>query len=118
MAVPKTQTKAKPVATKTVKPVAQVQPVLQIPKRMHPTSRVNRIVALECGASLSEAVRIDPDHADKDTIKSKALLLKSAMSKAADTATRRSGFKFITEVGEFRTRSEDIMLVAVVTRLP
>lgn len=97
--------------------MTQAKQQIQTPQRIHPDSRPNRLAALEIGESISEARRIDLDTSPKDTIEAETEKLKSVMSKAANFATKRSGYKFITEVGDFRTRSGDLMVVAVVTRL-
>ena len=91
----------------------KVQPV----QRVHPNSRPNRMAELEKGESVSEARRISIDHATKDSMEEAYTSLKSVMSKAANFATKRSGYQFITEMGDFRTRSGDLIVVAVVTRI-
>ncbi len=86
-------------------------------QRFHATSRPNKIAALEIGDSDAMAVRIDFDTQTKEAIDNAVNLLKSNMGKAADTAAKRSGNKYITEIGKFFTRSGDIVVVSTVTRM-
>lgn len=101
-------------------PATKAKPATVAPtelQRIHPDSRPNQIARLDVGESLSHAVRMDFSATDREEIESKRSTLKSTMSKAAVAAAARSGGKFITEIGDFRTRSGDIIAVAVVTRL-
>lgn len=85
-------------------------------QRFHPHSRANRIAALEAGESIAEAKRLDIDESARDEISIAVDDLKSTMSKAAVLAAQRSGNTYITEIGQFFTRSGDIIVTAVVTR--
>ena len=85
-------------------------------QRFHPHSRANRIAALGIGESVSEAKRLDFDNTTKAEVEEVMDNLKSTMSKTAVLAAQRSGHTFTTEVGEFITRSGDIIVTAVVTR--
>lgn len=85
-------------------------------QRFHPHSRANRIAALVAGESIAEAKRLDIDESARDEIRIAADELKSTMSKAAVLAAQRSGNTYITEIGQFFTRSGDIIVTAVVTR--
>lgn len=102
---------------KKVDPATQPEVVdPQAVERYYPNSRANRIASLSIGESVSEAKRLDFNQATKDDIESVTANLKSTMSKAAVLAAQRCAGKFATETGQFLTRSNDLILVAVVTR--
>lgn len=102
---------------KVARPSKSPAPVIETPKRVYRDSRINRMAELLVGETICAGVRVEIDRADSDTLKQTSQSLKSSMSKAADQASRRTSGKFITEVGDFRTRSGDIIMVAAVTRL-
>lgn len=88
-------------------------------ERNFPNSRANQIAALEVGQSYSESVRLDlsirGDHKSQmTTLKTN---LRSTVNKAANNAEKRSGNKYVIEGGEFFTRSNDLMLTVVATRV-
>lgn len=86
-------------------------------QRFHPSSRPNKLVGLEVGESDCMSIRLEFDNHTHGDVEHAVLTLKSTMGKAADTAAKRSGYKFITETGKFFTRSGDIVVVAAVTRI-
>lgn len=105
-------------SNKPTRTAAKVEAVdVKVIERFHPHSRANRIANLVVGACISEATRLDFDSATREDRDNAIADLKSNMSKAASQAAQRSGHKFTTEVGEFITRSGDLILTAVVTRL-
>jgi hypothetical protein len=88
-------------------------------ERNFPNSRANQIAALELGQSYSESVRLDlsirGDHKSQmTTLKTN---LRSTVNKAANNAEKRSGKKYVIEGGEFFTRSNDLMITVVATRV-
>ncbi len=88
-------------------------------ERNFPNSRANQIAALEIGQSYSESVRLDMskpiDHqAQLTTIKTN---LRSTVNKAANNAAKRSGNEYVIEGGEFFTRSYDLVITVVATRI-
>ncbi len=80
-------------------------------------SRPNLLAIIDVGLSLSVAQRLEFDSTTKVDIDLAMTNLKGTMSKAAGLAAARSGNKYITEVGTFNTRSGDIIVTAVVTRV-
>lgn len=90
--------------------------IVEPTQRFHADSRPNRLVGLGTGQSASESVRLDFNTSTKEEMDSAIVSLRQTMSKAADQASRRSGYKFVTETGQFITRSGDIVVTAVVTR--
>lgn len=111
-----TRKTVKPLAKRAVAAKQSPKPKIVQMQRFHPDSRANRVAGMEVGVSISEAVRIDLGEADRDHISMEAERLKSTMSKAATLARMRSGREFVTESGEFMTRSGHLVLVTVVTR--
>lgn len=100
-------------ATKAVEPAASDDSPMQ---RFHPNSRANRIAALGVGESVSEAKRLDIDTTGKAEMDEVQDNLKSTLSAAASRASERSGYTFVTEIGQILTRSGGMLVVAVVTR--
>lgn len=85
-------------------------------QRVHPESRANRLVALDIGESISDAMRMSFDHTRKETIEATIVNLRGIMGKAVSRAVERSGYKFTIETGTIFTRSTDILVVVVATR--
>lgn len=65
---------------------------------------------------MAEAKRLIVDDTTRQEIDDAIASLKSTMSKAASRASDRTGHKYMTEVGQFFTRFNDIIVTAVVTR--
>ena len=86
-------------------------------QRQHPNSRPSRIAALAIGESMAEAKRVDLDDATKDTVNEIMTNLTSALSRAAVSASDRTGYTYRTQAGQFITASGEIMITAVVTRV-
>jgi hypothetical protein len=88
-------------------------------ERNFPNSRANQIAALEIGQSYSESVRLDcsqpGDH--KERLTTTKTNLRSTVNKAANNAAKRSGHEYVIEGGEFFTRSYDLMITVVATRV-
>lgn len=108
----------------TKKPVKRpasklVQTALPLEQEAKPgdTRLPSRIAALAIGESESSSVRIQFDVTSKDELFTLSNNLKSTMSKAADRASKRCDSRFVTEIGQFFTRSGDIIVTAVVTRV-
>lgn len=85
--------------------------------RVHPNSRANRIAELEVNKSYSESVRVDVDKVGKDEINNIKADMRNVINKAANNAAKRSGNEFTVEAGEFFTRSYDLLICVVVTRV-
>lgn len=99
--------------------VTEKDSLIETMERNYPNSRANQIAALEVGQSYSESVRIDcsgiGDHKDRlITVKTN---LRSTVNKAANNATKRSGNEYVIEGGEFFTRSYDLIVTVVATRV-
>lgn len=91
---------------------------VQTVQRFYPESRPNKLAGMEIGECDALAARLDMDtECNKEMIEYKTNLLKSVMSKAADTASKRTGYKFKTETGMFMTNSRDMIIVVTVTRM-
>jgi hypothetical protein len=86
--------------------------------RVHPNSRPNLIAALEVDQSYTESVRVSLDNTAKDDWLRAKTNLRNTLNKAASNAEKRlPGSEFTIEAGEFFTRSHDLMICVVVTRL-
>lgn len=109
-----------PPSKKPTKPVndppmgSQPQEPVDVQKTL---SRANRIAVLDIGECVSESIRFDFDQTAKADINNAITVLKGLMSKESSRATARTGNKYTTEVGSFTTRSYDIIVTAVVTRV-
>lgn len=87
-------------------------------QRVHANSLANRIAELDIGESLSQAQRLDTDtEVTRETITIHKNRLKSILSSHSSRASARSGNRYTNEVGHFFTQSNDVIVVAVVTRL-
>lgn len=109
-------TTTKPTRKPAVQPALPLDGEPEQMQRFHPESRANRIADLGIGESLAEAKRLDFDNTTKAEVDEVIQNLKSTMSKVAVRAAQRSGHTFTTEIGQFITRSGDIIVTAVVTR--
>jgi hypothetical protein len=99
------------------RPAKPRKPRAVAPQRMYPESRVNRMCTLEVGESEAASRRLEfGDVQDGETVQGELEVLRSTISKAAQVASKRSGHTYTTETGQFFTRSNDIVLVAVATR--
>lgn len=87
-------------------------------ERLHINSRATRIAELKMGESYTESVRCDFDNMGKEQTKQAKENLRNTLNKAMSNATKRSGKTYTLESGEFFTRTYDIMVCAVVTRIP
>lgn len=79
-------------------------------------SRVQQLMSLELGKSISIAERIDGDAATKEVLIATREALLNSVAASVHRAKARSGFTFTTENGNITTRSLDILSVVVITR--
>jgi hypothetical protein len=101
--------------TSTARRVRKAKP--QVPQRMYPESRVNRIATLELGESESAAIRLPLDGGlDKDHVKDTLESLRLSIAKAMNVAGKRSGNTYTVESGQFFVAKGDIVVTVVVTR--
>lgn len=94
------------------------KPAKPVPlQRHHPNSRANVVAELAVGQSYSESRRLVFDETKKLDVEEARADLKNILTKVASLAATRSGHKYTTESGEFFTRSGDIIVSVVVTRI-
>ena len=76
-----------------------------------------KIAALKTGESFSRAERIDFDSATKETLADTMQAMRNAVTPSANRASNETGNQYVVETGKWITRSGDVMLAVVVTRL-
>lgn len=82
-----------------------------------PASVRARIAALEIGESIAEARRLDEDTATRAKIATVAENLRNTVTTASQRAKATTGHIYTVEVGDYRTRTYDLIVVVTVTRL-
>lgn len=85
-------------------------------RAQHADSRPNRIALLDIGESESMAQRIPMRDATAERITASTTAVKGNMSKAAERACERTGNTYTTETVTSLTRSNDVLVITVVTR--
>jgi len=99
--------------SKTTKTVPAAAPAI---RAQHADSRPNRISLLDIFESESMAQRLPMLGATAEKISASTAAVKGIMSKAAERASERTGNTYTTETVTSLTRSNDILVIAVVTR--
>jgi hypothetical protein len=79
-------------------------------------SRPQQIAALEAGESYAVARRLDINKATREMINAERLAMKRAIDPAVARAKLLTAAEYAVEVGDYRTRSGDLILVTTVTR--
>ena len=76
-----------------------------------------KIAALKSGESFSCAERIDFDTATRETLAETMQAMRNAVTPSVNRASNETGNQYVVETGKWITRSGDVMLAVVVTRL-
>ncbi len=75
------------------------------------------IQALNVGESFSRATRFNGDRINKDMLNAAERGLRLATQPTVHRVARSTGHKYTIECGEFMTRSRDLIVCLVVTRV-
>ena len=76
-----------------------------------------KIAALKSGESFARAERIDFDSATRETLAETMQAMRNVVNPSANRASSETGNQYVVETGKWITRSGDVMLTVVVTRL-
>lgn len=79
-------------------------------------SRVQQLMDLELGKSISIAERFDGDNATKEVLTKSREGLLNSVAASVKRARDKTGFAYTVENGNITTRSLDILSVVVITR--
>jgi hypothetical protein len=80
-------------------------------------SLAQQIADLDIGKSVSMAERHDGDAATKDVITDTRVRMRNLVAAAVKRAKDRTGATYTVESGEISTRTLDLLVVLVITRL-
>lgn len=77
----------------------------------------SHIEALEIGESYSRAVRLHGDKANRERMRTNSDYLRNSLQSTAFKITKRRSYTYVIEGGDFRTRSLDVIVTVVITRV-
>jgi hypothetical protein len=82
-----------------------------------PDSIRSQLSRLAIGESYSRAVRLDFDTTTRDGVTDALNAMRNALKSSIHNTAEETGFEFLMEYGEWLTRSRDIVLNVIVTRV-